>query len=102
MSETAAMTSKVTFNIRVDLNAFHCSMTSNIRQFNLKLTQNGVVTTAPDTTETATTQCEAALSSAELKALDLSAIEFCEDSTTEEDERNCETRNMEFLTDDII
>jgi hypothetical protein len=102
VSETAALTSKLNFNVRVDLKAFHCSQTSTTRQFNLRLTQNGVVTTAPDAQTNATTKCEAALSSAELKALDLSAITFCEESTTEEDEWNCEQRNMEFLTDDII
>jgi hypothetical protein len=102
VSENASVTSKLNFNVRVDLNAFHCSQTSTTRQLNLKLTQNGVVTSAPDTQTNATTKCEAALSSAALKALDLSAITFCEESTTEEDEWNCESRNMEFLTDDLI
>lgn len=102
VSENASVTSKLNFNVRVDLNAFHCSETSTVRQTNLKLTQNGVITSAPDTQTNSTTKCEAALSSAELKALDLSAITFCEESTTEEDEWNCESRNMEFLTDDVI
>ncbi len=102
ISDNAAVSSKVSFNIRVDFNAFHCSMTSSIRQFDMTLTQNGAVTTAPDSQTNATTKCEAALSSAELKALDLSAITFCEESTTEDGEDKCEIRNMEFLTDDII
>ena len=102
LSENASVTSKLNFNVRIDLNDFHCSETSTVRQSKMKLTQNGVVTTAPDSQTNSTTKCEAALSSAALKALDLSAITFCEESTTEEDEWNCEARNMEFLTDDII
>jgi hypothetical protein len=102
ISQNAAVTSKLSYSVRIDLNAFHCSESSTIRQSNMKLTQNGVVTTSPDALTNSTTKCEAALSSAALKALDLSAITFCEDSTTEEDETNCEERNMEFLTDDII
>lgn len=94
-------TSKVNFSIRVDLNALHCSQTSTIRQTDVKLTQNGVVTTAPDSSTTSTTACQAALSAEQLKALDLSAIEFCTDSTTEEDEVDCEVQNMEHLTDDL-
>ena len=101
VTDTATVTSTLSFNARVDLNAIHCTVTSTTRQFNLKLTQNGVVTTAPDAQTQSTTKCRAALSPAALKALDLSAITFCEESTTEEDEVNCETRNMEFLTDDI-
>jgi hypothetical protein len=102
IGENASFTSKMSFSVRVDLSAFHCSETSASGQFDVKLTQNGVVTSVPDSQTSSTTKCEAALSSAKLKALDLSAIEVCEESTTEEDEWNCETRNMEFLTDDII
>jgi|GEM_PF-3971630 len=102
LGENASVASKYDLSFRVDLKAFHCSSTSSIREYNVKLTQNGVVTSAADSGTASTTSCEAALSAAQLKALDLSAITFCEDSTTEEDEVVCEQRNMEFLTDDII
>ena len=102
IGQNASLTSKMSFNVRVDLSAFHCSETSTSRQFDVRLTQAGVVTTVPDSQTSSTTKCEAALSPAKLKALDLTAIEFCEESTTEEDEWNCESRNMEFLTDDLI
>ncbi len=95
-------TSKYNVKLRIDLANFHCSSTSSVREFDGKLTQNGVVTRLPDAGTASTTRCEAAWSTAQLKALDLSAITFCEDSTTEEDEVVCEERNMEFLTDDLI
>ncbi len=101
LGDNAVATSKHTIRARIDLANYHCSSTFSTRVFDVRLTQNGVTTKVPESGAAAVTKCEAAWSADQLKALDLSAITFCEDSTTEEDERDCEERDMEFLTDDL-
>lgn len=101
LGDSAVSTAKFTSRVRIDLANYHCSGTFSTRVYDVRLTQNGVTTKAPESAASAVTKCQAAWTPVQLKSLDLSAITFCEDSTTEEDEMDCEQRDMEFLTDDL-
>ena len=83
----------------LDLASPHCNRNSEITT-RTTLTQNGEARVLPTVMEVESGRCTTDMTTAELKALDLSAVYFC-DKTTGDDEVNCETKDMEHLTDGL-